>query len=259
MSSVCLSLNHKCRDQMPIAFYSFQSAPTFPYALLNRLLKKWNSFQSRLDFLKSLDRKFWEPHPSIENNFQSKKWSEERIHNSWKPDEPLAFFFKRGWSVLKEIFCDPNFQDKIHTSFKPKFDQSGNRIWGSIEGGRYMEHLQTKIPRECTPLIYNVFSDGTNVQKFGSLSYHPIFMTLGNLHSDARKQDNSYRLVGLIPALEGSKTEKANEKFREAKASIFQDCFQMLMSSFDDPSRKFASPFFSPVISTTQLEKMFTK
>jgi len=87
-------------------------------------------------------------------------------------------------------------------------------------------------------LIYNLFSDGTNVQKFGTLSYHPIFLTLGNIEEEERKKDSGYRLVGLIPSLNGTDVEKATEKFREDKAAIFQQCYRIFMSSFEEPSQK---------------------
>ena len=51
--------------------------------------------------------------------------------------------------------------------------------------------------------MYNLFSDGTVVQKFGKLSFHPLFMTCANLHEEERVKDRAWRFVGLIPALEG--------------------------------------------------------
>ena len=86
--------------------------------------------------------------------------------------------------------------------------------------------------------MINFFSDGTNVQKFGSLSFHPIFATLGNLDEAERRKDDGYVLVGLIPVLEGSENERKKEKFKIAKRLLFQQCLQTLMSSFETASRE---------------------
>ena len=92
--------------------------------------------------------------------------------------------------------------------------------------------FKTKIPRGCTPLLLNVFSDGTAVQKFGHLSFHPIFATIGNLDSDLRRKDIGYRLVGFIPVLEGTEQERRKESFRFAKMLLFQQCLDLFLSSF---------------------------
>jgi len=88
--------------------------------------------------------------------------------------------------------------------------------------------------------MYNLFSDGTNVQKMGTLSFHPLFVTLGNIDENERKKDHAYRLVGLIPALEGNKQEKLKDEFREARASVFQNCFQAFLSTLQAPSERFS-------------------
>ena len=87
-------------------------------------------------------------------------------------------------------------------------------------------------------MLINLFSDGTCVQKFGNLSFHPIFLTLGNIDAEERRKDLAHRLVGFIPAIEGSESERKKENFKQAKRLIFQACIETLMKTFETQSRE---------------------
>jgi len=54
--------------------------------------------------------------------------------------------------VVKEMFADPKLEKKINLKFVPKFDATGERIYGNFESGLYFEYLQSKIPINTTPL-----------------------------------------------------------------------------------------------------------
>jgi len=97
-----------------------------------------------------------------------------------------------------------------------------------------------------------LFSDGTNVQKFGTLQFHPIFLSLGNLSAEERKKDSAHPLVGLIPSLSGTKEEKKKESFRNAKRELFQKSLETFMETFDKASQEYAFPIIF-LSSTLQL------
>ena len=87
--------------------------------------------------------------------------------------------------------------------------------------------------------MYTIYSDATQVVTNGNLSYHPIFLTLGNISRELRRKPWSHRLVGFIPALPPAiKKEKKQPWYREAKQALFQECLLKILESTRDPAEK---------------------
>jgi len=87
-------------------------------------------------------------------------------------------------------------------------------------------------------VAYRIYSDGTQMVFNGDLSYHPVFLTLGNIDSATRRLPWSHRLVGFIPRLTGSKLEKKTDWFKHAKVTLFQKCLDTILDSTLQPSKK---------------------
>jgi len=56
------------------------------------------------------------------------------------------FPFNQGWSVIKELFADERFKGKMSYSFEPRFNEAGDRVYGTFSAGMFMEHIQVGVP-----------------------------------------------------------------------------------------------------------------
>jgi len=59
--------------------------------------------------------------------------------------------------------------------------------------------LQTYLSEEGVVVPLLLYSDQTKVNAFGSLSFYPVYATIGNIPAKERKKDEAYVLVGYLP------------------------------------------------------------
>jgi len=78
------------------------------------------------------------------------------------------------------------------------------------------------------PLI--VYSDQTNVTVVGNKKFHPVYMTVGNISQEKRKQELAWRLLGYIPILD-EEFEGTQEASKNLRTQLFQASLKLMLQS----------------------------
>ena len=66
---------------------------------------------------------------------------------------------------------------------------------------------------------------------FGTLSFYPVYLTIGNIPALDRKKDEAYVLVGYLPQLAGTESQKAEWKKTFLKSRVLHHCLRVLFDS----------------------------
>ena len=79
------------------------------------------------------------------------------------------------------------------------------------------------------PLVF--YLDGTWVSGDRNSSIKPIAMTLGNFELKLSNRDIAKRLVGYMPALQGTKNQRQNVLYKKAAAHVYHTSFAEVLAS----------------------------
>ena len=79
------------------------------------------------------------------------------------------------------------------------------------------------------PLVF--YLDGTWVSGDRNSSIKPIAMTLGNFELKLSNRDIAKRLVGYMPALQGTKDQRKNTLYKKAAAHVYHTSFAEILAS----------------------------
>ena len=89
---------------------------------------------------------------------------------------------------------------------------------------------------------YILFADEKNVRSFGSLKYHPVYLTVGALPADMRLDFNNWKLIGYIPVLTFLSTD--NEEFQqETRQKHFAVCLEVFLKDVQEKSARLTKYF----------------
>ena len=91
--------------------------------------------------------------------------------------------------------------------------------------------MQTYLPEEGVVVPLLLYSDQTKVNAFGSLSFYPVYATIGNIPAKERKKDEAYVLVGYLPQLSGTDSQKAEWKKTALKSRLLHHCLRVLFET----------------------------
>jgi hypothetical protein len=86
------------------------------------------------------------------------------------------------------------------------------------------------------PLVF--YLDGTWVSRTGSSSIKPIAMTLGNFELGLSNRDIAKRLVGYMPGLQGTKSQRKKELYKQAAAHVYHTSFAEILKSVVDMQKQ---------------------
>jgi len=81
--------------------------------------------------------------------------------------------------------------------------------------------------------------DETQALNYGSRTFYPLYMTIGNLPKDIRRKMRAFRLAAYLPVLEGTKAEKKKMTKINLKGQILHRCLQSIMESIIEPGKKY--------------------
>lgn len=89
--------------------------------------------------------------------------------------------------------------------YEPRYDEEGERLFGSISECEAMRKLDQACRAEhgddTCPVIINISSDATHVNRTGTTKAHPVLVTCGNLNRETLMRPLAYELVGYVPVL----------------------------------------------------------
>jgi hypothetical protein len=77
------------------------------------------------------------------------------------------------------------------------------------------------------------FLDGTNVTKNGSVSFFPLYVSIGNLSDGVRQRVSAWVVIGLVPILDAKGCSSAQE-VKDAKAHVLNSCLGAVVKSIRD-------------------------
>jgi len=143
----------------------------------------------------------------------------------------VIFVHRSAWDVLQEFVMDPKFCNQMTWGFQPEFDASGERVYGEISSGRWLESVYGDLADpDATVILVLLASDAfktVQIQKEG----HPFYMTLGNLPTTARLKDSSWKCMGFKPKLvqQAMSDDTTDFSFRRRDRQVFQGCVCQLL------------------------------
>lgn len=161
--------------------------------------------------------------------------------------------------MAKEIFSHPNFQEKLVLKYGKKENPEKKEVFGSLENGLWWKQKEASFHDFISPPKYKtknnsnknkaqvpagavvmpiiLYSDETQALNYGSKTFYPLYMTIGNLPKDLRRKMAAYRLVAYLPVLEGTKKEKRQMAAVNLKGQVLHKCLARVMESIIEPGK----------------------
>jgi len=66
---------------------------------------------------------------------------------------------------------------------------------------------------------------------FGSVSFYPVYLTIGNITKAERRKDDSYMLLGYLPELQGTDAEKKEWGKSGLKLRLLHECLREILKA----------------------------
>ncbi|EJD45508.1 hypothetical protein AURDEDRAFT_64485, partial [Auricularia subglabra TFB-10046 SS5] len=148
--------------------------------------------------------------------------------------EKLELWFRNPVEIISDLLANPAFADRI--DFEPVrvwLDElKTKRVYGEANTGNWWWELQKRLPPGALIIPVIIASDKTQLSTFsGDKSAYPVYITIGNIHSDIRRQPSSRAtiLLGYLPV---SKFEVyATAETRSAVAHrLFHACMAEMLA-----------------------------
>ncbi|KAG1844739.1 hypothetical protein C8R48DRAFT_617813 [Suillus tomentosus] len=157
--------------------------------------------------------------------------------------EAFDVYFRDILQCVKALFGDPELAP--HLVFAPERHYSNEdktqRIYHDMYTGDWWWHTQKRLENEkpgATIIPILLSSDKTQVTMFRNKSAYPIYMTIGNLPKEIRRQPsrNAQILVGYLPT---TKLEHITNKAarRRCLANLFHACVRHIVEPLIVPGK----------------------
>ncbi|CAG8755133.1 13987_t:CDS:2, partial [Cetraspora pellucida] len=103
------------------------------------------------------------------------------------------------------------------------------RLFSEFYDSKWWCRAQQNILSENKVLAIILFFDATTLDRLGKSSWHPIFISLGNIPTNLRNKTEAKALVGIMLTLQGTKEEQKTPEFRQLVRSVFHKCINVLI------------------------------
>lgn len=174
--------------------------------------------------------------------------------------EELELWYRDPVECIRELIGNPLFRDSMSYAPEQLFEDPGGRrrVWNQMSSGdwwwkvqvrtgssltqslvaSYSTSAQLQLPNgaTCAPII--ISTDKTKLSHFrGDKSAWPIYLTIGNIDKEVRRQSSSHAtiLLGYIPV---PKLDCCTEKTKKVtRYNLFHQSMRLVLSSLVDAGR----------------------
>ncbi|KAF5373561.1 hypothetical protein D9758_000926 [Tetrapyrgos nigripes] len=141
--------------------------------------------------------------------------------------------------VIANMLANPDFVKEFDTKPYVHLDGSGKRQWSDFMSGNfawrhltaiYQQDPATRGSMYC-PIILG--ADKTTVSvATGHVEYHPLYLSIGNLHNSARRgHRNSVVPIGFLAIPKSDRKYDKDPKFRLFKKQLYHSSIAAILSS----------------------------
>ncbi|KAF9790878.1 hypothetical protein BJ322DRAFT_998750, partial [Thelephora terrestris] len=154
----------------------------------------------------------------------------------WMKTE-YQFWYRDPRKVIHHLLSNPEFASGIdyapHRDFKDEERQyrdfmSGNWAWDQCDTIAMDARTHSAM---FVPIILG--TDKTTVSvATGQHSYHPIYLSVGNVHNRLRRaHKDTLVLIGFLPIPKGTREDAKDELFRDFRRRLFHGCLTAVNST----------------------------
>lgn len=94
------------------------------------------------------------------------------------------------------------------------------------------------MPAGSKILSIILYSDATNCDTLGKSQLHPIYLSLGNISTWRRNKQDAKQLIGYLPIIKGSNSEKQSSHFKNIVRETFHNCLKIILEPIQSLSEK---------------------
>jgi hypothetical protein len=143
------------------------------------------------------------------------------------PRRKYTIRYRNALSVVRFLLGFPAFRDEMTYAPVHLHTPEGNRVYSELHTADWWWETQQKLPPNATVVPIMLSSDKTMLsQHRGDVSVWPVYLTIGNLSSTARRKQTvpGAILLGLIPVT------KAINQSPELKAEIYHRSMDLMLN-----------------------------
>ncbi|KAI0085458.1 hypothetical protein BDY19DRAFT_896743 [Irpex rosettiformis] len=149
--------------------------------------------------------------------------------------EELELWFRNPIECIRELIGNPLFVEKmVFTPEKVFEDSKGEEeVRNEMNTGKWWWEIQMKLPVGATVVPVILSSDKTRLSQFrGDKSAWPVYLTIGNIDKETRRQSSSHAtvLLGYIPVPKLDCCSSDNLK-KVTRYTLFHQCMRVMLDS----------------------------
>jgi hypothetical protein len=126
--------------------------------------------------------------------------------------------------VLAKILADESISKNM--AWTPR--DSGENCFGHFSTGTFMKETSILIPQGKKALHFGFSSDSTTIVRWGTRSFHPIYIWLPQYEKDDKNPAKTVECVGLIPKLKMKGVSQ--ERLAHYRVTIWHRCYEHLLA-----------------------------
>ncbi|GBE89318.1 predicted protein [Sparassis crispa] len=158
---------------------------------------------------------------------------------NWRREE-YQIWYRDPQTVIANMLDNPDFTGEFDAAPYIHLDPSDKRRWGDFMSGNYpWRHSKTQIFEEdpstegamYVPIILG--SDKTTVSvATGNVEYHPLYMSIGNIHSSVRRAHrNGVVPIGFLAIPKSDRKYDKDPAFRAFKRKLYHQSIASILST----------------------------
>ncbi|KAL0564347.1 hypothetical protein V5O48_017700 [Marasmius crinis-equi] len=153
---------------------------------------------------------------------------------------PYQVWYRDPDKVLANILSNPDFANDFDPAPYVHIATNGKRCWSDFMSGNYAFGHATKIYEEEGDITEGAMYCGVMLSAnkttvsvaTGNVEYHPLYMSIGNLHNSARR---GYRggvaLLGFLAIPKAGRKHDNGPEFRTFKKRLYHSSIAAILSS----------------------------